>query len=675
MAILRIKSRRKLTDDDLFRGAVSITSVPVATAPEPGVGVQGHIIQDETPVSYPQRANLRFIGAVVEDSLAQDATLVTVGKWLDSPADPDNIYYSLGNVGIGIDTPINKLHVNAEGDDGLRITANGQSNDIALWMSSSDYGYFKLGGDADLTLRGGSGQISSIPGKLGIGTDSPTRLLTLSGPDDANTRLEIIANGSIVADMGNSFGNGGFVQIKDPAGGVQSIIRGYAQSGIQAYFIAGNVGIGTAAPTKLLMSNADSGYAGDFILDWTARSWVDKNYVDFVSAGAGLEFNTPVQVATTFAGGNISLSGLQIIDNYQLIAGDRVLVKFQTPTGGDPLNGSPANGVYVAAAGAWARSTDMNEPDEFRRAFVYVLEGDTQKFTGHVQVKDPAAWSGIEENLWVQNIGQVVSAENGITGSLRTVRWGGTLNQTTTITQGGFNIIFNGGNLGLGVTSPLEQLDVANIMRISVSAGGIADFYGRRTGATNYENLRLIGNDLILRSASSNQGTGSADRITIKHTTGNVGIGTSAPSRLLHVAGAVRFSNLLTSTGTNVATLSSTGEFYSTSKSNFANNFLWLDTSWTSIAGGIQWRRDQLGFVHVRKNDGSSINYSHQGGGINYGTIPYSPGRTIGHWVDIVVAFDNTLYIQVNNGGVVNARSDKLIDSSDLSFHFMYEYI
>jgi hypothetical protein len=58
----------------------------------------------------------------------------------------------------------------------------------------------------------------------------------------------------------------------------------------------------------------------------------------------------PVRAATT--GTHIALSGLQTIDGVALAAGDRVLVKDQTS--------ASQNGIYVAAAGAWARSTDAN---------------------------------------------------------------------------------------------------------------------------------------------------------------------------------------------------------------------------------------------------------------------------------------------------------------------------
>lgn len=53
---------------------------------------------------------------------------------------------------------------------------------------------------------------------------------------------------------------------------------------------------------------------------------------------------------------NISLSGLQTIDGYTVLAGDRILVKNQT--------NSSENGIYLAASGSWSRSSDLDSSSE-----------------------------------------------------------------------------------------------------------------------------------------------------------------------------------------------------------------------------------------------------------------------------------------------------------------------
>lgn len=73
-----------------------------------------------------------------------------------------------------------------------------------------------------------------------------------------------------------------------------------------------------------------------------------------------------VRVATT---ANITLSGTQTIDGIAVVAGDRVLVKDQTT--------ASQNGIYVVAAGAWARSADANTISELAGAVVSVDSGTT----------------------------------------------------------------------------------------------------------------------------------------------------------------------------------------------------------------------------------------------------------------------------------------------------------
>lgn len=69
-------------------------------------------------------------------------------------------------------------------------------------------------------------------------------------------------------------------------------------------------------------------------------------------------------VATT---GNHALSGLAAIDGVTPSAGDRILVRAQTA--------ATANGIYIAAAGAWSRAADADSAAELRAAYVAVEQG------------------------------------------------------------------------------------------------------------------------------------------------------------------------------------------------------------------------------------------------------------------------------------------------------------
>ena len=71
---------------------------------------------------------------------------------------------------------------------------------------------------------------------------------------------------------------------------------------------------------------------------------------------AGLAVKAPARVATT---GDIALTGLQVVDTEQLVAGDRVLAKHQVA--------ASENGVYVADSGPWRRAADLEPIASWQR--------------------------------------------------------------------------------------------------------------------------------------------------------------------------------------------------------------------------------------------------------------------------------------------------------------------
>lgn len=90
---------------------------------------------------------------------------------------------------------------------------------------------------------------------------------------------------------------------------------------------------------------------------------VNKLYVDSVTSG--LRWKQPFQVATTV---NLtSRSGFPVIDTYQTVAGDRVLVKNQT--------NAAENGIYIASSGTWAYAPDGDTWNEYISAIGFIEYG------------------------------------------------------------------------------------------------------------------------------------------------------------------------------------------------------------------------------------------------------------------------------------------------------------
>ena len=88
------------------------------------------------------------------------------------------------------------------------------------------------------------------------------------------------------------------------------------------------------------------------------------NLLALQSYAAGISWKQPVACATLT---NITLSGLQTIDGYTTLAGDRVIVKNQSTAAN--------NGIYIAASGAWTRSSDANTWNELISAIAFVEYG------------------------------------------------------------------------------------------------------------------------------------------------------------------------------------------------------------------------------------------------------------------------------------------------------------
>ena len=88
------------------------------------------------------------------------------------------------------------------------------------------------------------------------------------------------------------------------------------------------------------------------------------NLLALQSYAAGISWKQPVACATLT---NITLSGLQTIDGYTTLAGDRVIVKNQSTQAN--------NGIYIAASGAWTRSSDANTWNELVSAIAFVEYG------------------------------------------------------------------------------------------------------------------------------------------------------------------------------------------------------------------------------------------------------------------------------------------------------------
>jgi len=181
-----------------------------------------------------------------------------------------------------------------------------------------------------------------------------------------------------------------------------------------------------------------------------------KQYVD--NAVNGLSWKHSVKVGTT---ANITLSGTQTIDGVAVVAGNRVLVKDQTT--------ASENGVYVVAAGAWARSTDFDEVspiDEINSAAVFIEQGATQADTGWTQTATVTT-VGSDAISFTQ-----FSASGAYVGGAGLTLSGNTFNVGTASAS---RIVVNVDNIDLATVT---DSGAGSFKKITV------DGYGRVTGTT-----------------------------------------------------------------------------------------------------------------------------------------------------------------------------------------------
>lgn len=116
------------------------------------------------------------------------------------------------------------------------------------------------------------------------------------------------------------------------------------------------------------------------------------NFQQLQNIAAGANWKAPARAATTAAGGNITLSATQTVDGVAVIVGDRVLVKNQTD--------ATANGIYVVASGAWARSSDATSGVLSSGAVVDITEGTVNDNTSWMLYTNNPITVGTTSQNW-----------------------------------------------------------------------------------------------------------------------------------------------------------------------------------------------------------------------------------------------------------------------------------
>jgi hypothetical protein len=483
-----------------------------------------------------------------------------------------------GNVGIGNTNPTNKLRVDASAGQATTLansitnaavyinsdTANG-SNNIRIGESGSGSYFLQVSNSAGTTPY--AINLNPFGGDVGIGTTSPSTKLHVAGD------ITLEDSGTPIFKIYDS-GNGG-------GGGAAGIIQ-FANNDGDAIGI-GYTGSVTTTSDLIISTNAGSTYGGYLGLDAAAIADPSSIILDpktsvIINGDAVIGEHRIIDLPS------FNMGASSVTDEY-------LVVCKQAPSGGGVdasgiqgrisfsrgSSGSFNNSQYIdiniqmSLDSGSVNNLDVTQFELYRdssNAFFSQLEEIDIDGTKYVALKARASGGGETNHFYFE--GSISDASD--TNILSRVR---ASDSTVTVTDPqptGFPITpyitkNQDGNVGIGTTDPSTNLEVAGAVKVTDSASGVT------IGGVGHASLRLnrastsYDNNILFNTNGDTKfriwQDGNADYLYIRDDDnatnmvtfkkgGNVGIGTTDPSRDLHIVksndgGQVRFQIINTS--------------------------------------------------------------------------------------------------------------------------------
>ncbi|HEX8348662.1 MAG TPA: hypothetical protein VF598_01750 [Hymenobacter sp.] len=154
--------------------------------------------------------------------------------------------------------------------------------------------------------------------------------------------------------------------------------------------------------------NAGSGRLSNLADPTSAQDAATMGWVQgqVTAASQGLDVKDPVKAVAT---ANVTLSGTQTIDGVNLVVGERVAVIGQST--------ASQNGIYVVAAGAWARATDADSSSEVTQGMYFLVTAGTTYGSSawYLQTANPITLNTTALTFVQFNGGQNLTAGAGLT--------------------------------------------------------------------------------------------------------------------------------------------------------------------------------------------------------------------------------------------------------------------
>ncbi|NTV44556.1 MAG: tail fiber domain-containing protein [Candidatus Yonathbacteria bacterium] len=570
-------------------------------------------------------------GATNVGNTTQSGTLTVSGTGNSSFA---------GNVGIGTTNPKNRLQISASSQSSAVPTAGTINTTTSLYLTNDDANYGLLGGilnsgRAWLQAQRTDGTATAYDlflnpngGNVGIGTTSPNRKLTVNGIISGSNESYVDGDGSFIG-LG---GAPSFIQRVQRTSGefAYSLFKGYGdntttgRSGLLLdYGVNGHLGDVSNNPA-INYSYFSIGPSAAYTNTWM-RLYNNANKVVSFDGNVGIGTTSP-EAKLHVVGGSVGTDFLSLFTQNAVTAESSATV------------GSNANKAVMVQGdgGAYFMGRDVTNDIEFAMgtsvsgvafagamtAHDFQLRTDNttrvtiQKTTGDVGIGTTSP------NGKLQIAGDVsanpntgVYAQLELTGSTNPAKRLG-LGYNTTGNYGFIQAITNastfdklilspnGGNVGIGTTSPLGTLH-AKVGTTAVTATSYDGYFenlatNTTTDAINKYGLYVTSTGSFTGSsgtATNNYGlyvntpTGADNNYAAIFAGGNVGIGITNPSAKLDVSGDIK------------TTSSGVSKFYANNSGliglAFNGTLEWSGDSEAANAGDVGFARDAAGVLKV----------------------------------------------------------------------------
>jgi hypothetical protein len=477
---------------------------------------------------------------------------LSIGTTVATTLPPTSGLLVQGNVGIGTTSPGEKLHVFG-GAAAIKIDST--TNEASLkYDNSTTTAAIKLANNDLKTELGGSEKMRILAnGNVGIGTTSPQQLL------DVNTNSIGLNVDNTAAIFGNDIGT---TQSRDTwvkmRASSQTTDRSWAfgtqQDGDFRFNYLGDRTItptNAAASTLLTIKNTGNVGIGttspSYKLDVNGSINGTSLYVNTVDQNSPSRYSAP--------NNEVSFARTSTSDEWFKIwagSGSPVTHRISITSSGDNTNMRDEYLVNTAGYGFYMhiqRLPGVRYNTSKLVAIAAVNPSDSGSTEIWIKLLGMASGSGttvIASNTTIRTSAEILASA---TTTAPTLTSNDTQLDITTDNRNNATLMTSrgatfGGNVGIGTNNPGTKLHV-NGGIITVNDGtGITYYEGVKINSYDTNGFDIIGREGLTLS------TVSANKDIILSPTGNVGIGTTSPSRKLHVNGDVQVdTNLVVNSG------------------------------------------------------------------------------------------------------------------------------